>query len=131
MDRWTPLQREIAEAYVRHWEVVARAQFDLDSFQLKAAMAGDELARSEEDIRRLRAAGHAAHVEVELNFRIVKATADQATVYDEYVNRSVLLDAVTKQRISTKEPTPNVVKMSFEMRKIDGTWKVVAAFDHG
>jgi hypothetical protein len=121
---------EIAEAYCRHWEVLARAQYDLDTSRLGEVMAGAELARAEEDIRRLRANGRAVRIAVDLNFRVTNATPDAATVYDEYVNRSVFLDAATKQEIPTKEP-PGIVKMSFEMRKFDGTWKVVETVDRG
>jgi hypothetical protein len=131
VDRLTPLQREIVEGYLRYWSVLAQAQYDLDTSPLKEVLAGAELARAEEDIRRLRTEGHAGDVHVDLNYRLRKAAPDEATVYDEYVNRSILLDAVTKQPISTKVPPPDLVKMSFEMRKIDGTWKVVDTARHG
>jgi hypothetical protein len=131
MERLTPLQKEVVEAYLRYWDVLARAQYDLDTSLLGEVLADVELTRSAEDVRRLRAAGHAAHVEVEHNFGLRRVTPDEATVYDEYVNRSILLDAVTKQPVSTKEPPPNVVKMSFEMKRIEGVWKIVDTVDHG
>jgi hypothetical protein len=129
-DLLSPLQKEVVDAYLRYWAVRTRAYYDLDSVRLREVLAGPELARDEEDIRKLREQGRAADLDVDLNFRILRATPDEATVYDEYVNRSVHLDAVTKQVLPTKEP-PTVLKISFEMKKIEGVWKVVDVARHG
>jgi hypothetical protein len=125
----SPLHKEITDAYLRYWNVRARAYYDLDPSRLKEVVAGAELARDEEDIQKLRAQGLAADTDVDLNFRILEATPDEATVYDEYVNRSLHLDAVTKQPIPTKE-APKVLRISFQMKKIDGVWKVVDVARH-
>jgi hypothetical protein len=128
-DLLSPLQKEVADAYLRYWAVRTQAFYDLDPARLREVLAGAELARDEEDIRKLREQGRAADLDVELNFRILSATPAEATVYDEYLNRSVHLDAVTKQVLPTKDP-PTVLKVSFEMKKIDGAWKVVDVRRH-
>lgn len=129
-DLLTPLQKEIVEAYFRYWDVRGRAYYSLETGELKDVMAGDELAREEEGVRELAAQGRAARLDIEHNFRIVSATAGEATVYDEYVNHSVFLDSTTKQEIPTKEP-PALRNVSFEMKKVDGIWKVVDGAYHG
>jgi hypothetical protein len=125
----TPLQKEIIEGYLRYWEVRIRAYYELDVSHLPEVMAGAELQREEGAIRDLRAQGRAAKWDVEHNFRILKATPDEAEVYDEYVNRSVFIDASTKQEIPAKSPPP-VRKISFFLKKGDGSWKVVDGARH-
>lgn len=125
----SPLEKEIIDGYLRYWNVRSQAYYDLDPTRLSEVMAGAELAREEEGIRKLRADGRAGGWDVDLNFRIDKATPEEAVVYDEYVNRSVYLDAVTKQELPTKEP-PGVFKISFLMKKVDGVWKVVDGTRH-
>jgi hypothetical protein len=120
----TPLQKEIIEGYLLYWEVRIQAYYDLDTSQLGRVMAGAELAREEQQIHDLKARGRAAKLDIDHSFRITKGTADEAEVYDEYVNRSLFVDATTKVEMPTKE-TPPVEKVTFQMRKLDGSWKVV------
>jgi hypothetical protein len=129
LEQLPPLHREIAEAYLRYWDVLTQAHFDVDASRLGEVLAGVELERTENDIRRLRAEGRASRLEVELHFRILQATPNDAVVADQYVNRSVYVDAVTKQEIPTKEP-PSVTKIDVQMRKLDGVWKVVDVARH-
>lgn len=129
-DLLTPLHREIIDAYFRYWDVRGRAYYSLDTSQLKDVMAGDELAREEQGVRELAAQGRAARFDIEHNFRIVSVTADEALINDEYVNRSLFLDAATKREMPTKQ-TPPVEKVSFEMKRINGVWKVVDGAFHG
>jgi hypothetical protein len=128
-DLLSPLHREIIDAYLRYWDVRSHAYYDLDTSRLSEVMAGDELARAEQSIRELKAQGRAGKWDVEHNFRILKAAPDEAVIYDEYVNNSVFVDAVTKQEIPTSEP-PMLRKISFEMKKIDGRWKVIDGTRH-
>ncbi len=120
----SPLEREMEAAYLHYWEVRTQAYLDLDTSHLGEVMAGPELTRAEAQIRQLRAQGRAGKLDVDHRIAFVKVTPDEAEIYDEYLNRSVFLDATTKQELPTKEP-PSVEKISFKMRKIDGKWKVV------
>lgn len=128
-DLLSPLEKEIVDAYLRYWAVRGQAYYDLDTTRLGEVMAGAELAREEAGVQELKAQGRGADLDVEHNFRILKATPEEAVVYDEYLNHSVFIDAATKQVIPTKEP-PAVLKVSFEFRKVQGVWKVVDGTHH-
>src|SRR5205085_12254859 len=96
----------------------------LDTSHLPDSMAGAELDREIQGVQELKSQGRAGKWDVEHNFRVVSATASDAEVYDEYVNHSVFVDAVTKQEIPAKDPPP-LRKISFYLKRIDGNWKVV------
>lgn len=125
----SPLEREIEDAYLRYWEVLKQAYLSLDTSRLSEVMAGAELSRQEQQIRDLRSKGRAAKLEVDHRIAFANVAEERAVVYDEYLNRSVFLDAATKQELPTKEQ-PQTEKTSFEMRKINGSWKVIDAALH-
>ncbi len=120
----SPLEREIEDAYLHYWDVRAQAYLNLDTSHLGEIMAGAELVRAENQIRQLKAQDRAGKVDVGHHFALVKVLPAEAEVYDDYLNRSVFLNPVTKQEIPTEEP-PSVEKVSFVMKKSDGIWKVV------
>ena len=120
----SPLEREIEAAYLHYWDVRSQAFLDLDTTHLPEVMAGPELARAEVQISQLKAQGRAGRLDVEHRIAFVNVSPEDATVYDEYLNRSVFLDTATGQELHTDEP-PAVEKVSFVMKKVDGTWKVV------
>jgi len=123
------LEREIEEAYLRYWDVLTQAYLNLDTSHLSEVMSGAELARQEQQIRDLQAQGRAAKLEVQHRIAFVQVSPDHAVIYDEYLNRSIFVDPVTKQELPTKEP-PATEKISFEMRRINGSWKVVDGARH-
>jgi hypothetical protein len=106
-----PLEEEIVAAYLHYWDVRMRAYHDLDTSELGTVMAGDELAREEDGIREMRSQGHAGLLDIDHNFRLLH------------------LDPVTKRGIPTNEP-PATVKISFQMKRIGGVWKVVDGARH-
>ncbi len=126
----SPLEREIEDAYLRYWDVLKQAYLSLDPSRLGEVTAGAELARQEQQIRDLRSRGRAAKLEVDHRIAFANVSPERAVIYDEYLNRSLFVDAITKQELPTKEQ-PETEKISFEMRKINGTWKVVDAAQHG
>ncbi len=119
----SPLEREIEAAYLHYWQVRTDAFLNLDMSHLSEVMVGDELARSEKYIQDLRSQGRAAKMDVEHRTALAKVTPDEAIVYDEYLNKSVFVDPLTKAEMTTSGPV-ETVKVSFTMRKIDGQWKV-------
>ena len=125
----SPLEREIEAAYLHYWDVLAQAYLDADTTNLPEVMSGPELGRQEQQIQDLKAQGKAAKLVAEHRIAFAKVTPDDATVYDEYLNRSVFVDPITKQEHQTSAP-PETEKISFEMRKIGGTWKVVDGTRH-
>jgi hypothetical protein len=118
------LQREIETAYLRFWEVRAEALFIPDASRLPEVMAGPALDREREQIDQLRARGQAAKLVVEHHIALRSAGPTTAVVYDEYVNKSYLVDAQTKEPVGTPGPG-GIAKVSYVLEKIDGSWKVV------
>jgi hypothetical protein len=87
-------------------------------------MADPELARNVKQVEDLKAQSQAAKVVITRHsIAFTKVSPDQAEIYDEYVNQSYLVDAQTKQPLVTPGPG-GVAKVSFQLRKIDGVWKV-------
>jgi hypothetical protein len=124
-----PLALEIEQAYLHYWDVRSQAFFNLDPTHLPEVMAGAELSRELQQMKDMQAQGRAGKVDVEHHILLGKVTPTSAVVYDEYLNRSVFVDASTKQVIPTSSP-PITEKVSYEMQKIDGTWKVVDGAQH-
>jgi hypothetical protein len=129
VDRLPPLQREIAEAHLRYWDVRSRAYDSLDTSRLKDVLAGAPLAREEEYLRQRRAEGRAFEMDAELSFEVVDATPDRAVVYEEFLDRGGDLDAATRRRVAPDEP-PDWLAVVFWMTKTDGVWKVVRTAGH-
>lgn len=124
-----PLEREIVEAYLHYWEVRIQAYYDLDASLLPQVLSGPKLLREQEQMQEFREQGKAVKVDVEHHLLLVEVAPDRALVYDEYFNQSVFIDSATKEELPTKEP-PGTEKVSYEMRKIDGIWKVVDGRQH-
>lgn len=120
----TPLEREVEDAYLRYWDVLKLAYLTLDTSRLSEVMAGAELSRQEAAIRDLQSKGRAAKLEVDHRMVFASVSPERAVVYDEYQNRSLFIDPATKQEFATKE-APGAEKISFELRKVSGSWKVV------
>jgi hypothetical protein len=125
----SPLEREVAAAYLRYWDVRREAYLKMDPTLLPEVMAGAELTREIDYMAELRARGRGAKIDVEHNFTVVKATSDDAEVYDQYLNKSPLIDLATGREIPLSSP-PVVRKISYELKKIDGKWKVVDGTQH-
>lgn len=125
----SPLEREIEAAYLRYWDVLAQAYFDLDGSHLTEVMAGEELRQTQEQIQQLKSQGRAAKVDVVHQMAFVKVAPESAQLYDQYLNRSVFLDTVTKEELKTSQP-PTKEKLLFSMEKRDGQWKVVEGVRH-
>ena len=119
------LRQEIEDAYDRFWRVRADASLRLDPSRLPEVAAGQALERERQEIARLQAEGKAARIVVDLRFRVVQATNSTATIQDDFENRSYLVDAVTKQPIGPLPTGADIVKVSFDLQKIDGAWRVV------
>ncbi|MFN8473870.1 MAG: hypothetical protein U0822_16895 [Anaerolineae bacterium] len=122
----SPLEREIEAAYLHYWQVLAEANLTLDTSRLPEVAADKELVQAQQQVNDLKAQGRAAKLDVEHRTAFAKVTPTQAVIADEYLNKSVFVDPVTKEELKTSSP-PTVEKLSFTMRKIDGQWKVVEA----
>ena len=125
----SPLEQEIEAAYLHYWQVRSEALLNLDTSHLSEVMAGPELARDDKQIQDLKAQGKAVKVDIEHHIAFLHVSPDAAEIYDEYLNRSVYVDPTTKQAIPTNSP-PLTAKVSYQMQKVNGTWKVIDGAQH-
>jgi hypothetical protein len=125
----TPLEREIEDAYARYWQVRTEAHLTLNPGKLPEVMADAELLREERQLANLAGRGRLGRIDVRHTVSLHEVSTNSALIYDEYLNNSVLLDAVSGTEIPTNDP-PSVEKVSYVLRKVDGQWKVVDGFIH-
>jgi len=118
------LQDEISKAYARYWDVSAEAFWSLDDSQLSSVMADNELAGALKTMDDLRTEGRAGATLVTHNAVIVKATEDEAQIFDNVADRSFYVDPATKKQLNVPSEAENLTGFYF-LRKIDGVWKVV------
>ena len=123
------LLEEVQAAYSTFWDIRAEAAFNLDASRLPEVMDGPALEREREQIADLEARGMAAVIEAEHEVGLLSLSQEEAELYDEYLNRSYVVDRATKEPVGTPEPE-EVVKVSFRLKRIDGVWKVVDSERH-
>ena len=123
------LLEEVEAAYSKFWNVRTDAALNLDISHLPDVMAGPALERERQQIGDLQARGVAAVIEGDHEVGLLSLAPDEAEVYDEYVNRSYLVDPVTREPVGAPEPE-ETVKVSFRLQKLDGVWKVVDSERH-
>jgi hypothetical protein len=117
---------EVHQAYARFWQIRVQALLELAPERLTEIMAGKELTVEQRAINDLRANGRAQRVDIEHHERITWATSDAATVLDEYVSHTVLVDAETKAPL--EDPPSAPFRIAYLFRKVDGRWLAVEAF---
>ena len=123
------LLEEVEAAYSKFWAIRVEAAATLDASRLPEVMDGPALEREREQIADLQARGVAAVIEAEHDVGLLSLTQDEAELYDEYLNRSYLIDPTTREPVGAPEPE-EVVKVSFRLQRIDGVWKVVDSERH-
>jgi hypothetical protein len=119
-------QDEVLAAYRRYWEAYSQALLNLDPTLVQAVAAGVRLQRIQEEINELRRRGVAARTNVINNPALVEIDTYSATIYDELINNSFYVDAVTKQPSEASGPG-EIVRDTYQLQKIDGVWKVVGS----
>jgi len=118
------LLKEVESAYSTFWDIRAAAALTLDVSRLPDVMAGPALEREQQQIAALERRGVAAMIEADHDVGLLSLSQDEAELYDEYLNRSYLIDPVTREPVGAPEPD-EVFKVSFRLQKIDGVWKVI------
>ena len=121
----SPLEREVATAYLHYWTVYAEAMETLDPSRLAEVAAGDILRLTTEDVEQSRRDGEAARIQIKHSFSVISIAPNQATVRDEYTNSSYAIDPQTKQPIGAPGQSERLTD-TYTLRRIDGVWKVVA-----
>src|SRR5204863_2865133 len=99
------------------------ALLQLDTTHLSEVMDGDYLAAVSNRITELRAEGRAIKTQVVLNYAVIEATSDSASVVDDFVDNSVYVSSDTEEPLS--DPVGDQVRTLYKLRNNSGTWKVV------
>jgi hypothetical protein len=123
------LLEEVDTAYSKFWDVRTEAALNVDVSRLPEVADGAALEREQQQIGDLQARGVAAVIEGDHDVGLLSLSQDEAELYDEYVNRSFLIDPVTREPVGAPEPE-ETVKVSFRLRKLEGVWKVVESERH-
>ena len=117
-------EEEVEAAYLKSWDVYAKAVRDLDPSGLEEAYAKQSLDTVRDEVLRLADENTPIDVDVEHSELVVEfLRADAAVVFDAYVNRSVLLDGATGRPL--EEPDGRTIRESYQLERLDGAWKVV------
>jgi hypothetical protein len=117
------LAAEVSQAYENFWQVTSQALLELDTTHLQDVMDGDYLAAISDRISELRAEGKAIKTHVILNYAVLSATQDIATVVDDFEDDSVYVRIGTDEPIS--EATADQVRTVYKLSKSSGVWKVI------
>ena len=114
-------EEEVEAAYLRSWDVYAKAVRELDPSGLEESYTGDALDLVREEVEERSNDGRRSRVEVDHDYQITLIDESTAGVFDTYRNHSVLVD-------NSGEPVeadPNeVITEIYTMRRVDGGWKV-------
>jgi hypothetical protein len=117
------LAAEVGQAYEQYWRVRAQALLQLDPTHLPEVMDGEHLAAVSQAIEQLRSEGRAIKSELSLNYTVIQADAEMATVFDHIDDNSYYVQAGTEQPLT--QPAKGVLTGLFRLRKNSGVWKVV------
>lgn len=117
-------EQEVEAAYLKSWDVYAKAMRNVDTSHLADVYAGDALQMRTEEINDLARLNRAGQIRVSHDYSIsVFDNGNRALVIDAYSNHSVLIDSQSGNPLES-DPN-NVVKRQYELRYLEGTWKVV------
>ena len=117
------VEQEVEQAYLKSWDVYAKAMRDLDETLLPQAFARETLATREDEVAALKAKGTPARMAAEHDISVEEVTATTARLRDVYINHSVLLDP---QSGEPTEPDPQErYEVIVTLERLDGRWKVV------
>lgn len=117
-------KQSVKDAYLRQWDVYARAVRDLDTDGLKKVFTDEALEVVLREVERRRRMGAPSRVRVKHDFAVKIVDALTAVVDDRYVNHSVMIDPVTG-RPTERDPN-QIVHEVYTMKKVEGVWKVSA-----
>jgi hypothetical protein len=117
------LADEVGRAYVMFWRVRSQALLELDQTHLSDVMWGDYLTNVNQRIDELRAEGRAIKTQVVLNYSVVEASSDSASVVDYFKDNSIYVKIDTEEPLST--PTADQLNVLYRLRKFSDAWKVV------
>lgn len=117
------LAQEVGQAYDHYWDVRADALLHLDKSHLTEAMDGDHLASTLHLIDELLSENRAIQTNVDHDSHVVQASNDSAQVFDDYLSGSFYVDPKTLSPLT--QPASDELRVLYQLRRVDGVWKVV------
>jgi len=122
-DQIDPVEaQQVLKAVDNLWYVLAQAWLNLDPTPLDQGFSDPMLAELTQNINERRSQGRASLQDIEHTRTVVRFISnDQAVVYEEYINHSTAIDAVTREPV---EERPNDTLKDMDLlRKINGVWQ--------
>jgi len=122
------LLQELLQAHQLYWSRRTLALRDLDLAPMEEVATGTELSGTAQLIDDLRAEGRAIRTSVTHHICVLSATSEQAKIEDAFEDRSIYIDAVTKEPLEPPKPEsekPPVVQEIKVFQKENGAWKVI------
>lgn len=116
-------RQQVVQAYRGYWHIYSRALYTLRTSGVNAVAADGELQRIQAEVAGFRQEDRAVHVRVTHHYLIVSVRGDRAQLYDEQLDRSFLIDPVTKDPHTASNKGHRETDIYF-LKKIDGVWKV-------
>ena len=117
-------EQEVEAAYLRSWDVYAKAVRELDPAGLEAAYTAEALETVRREVERYANANTPVRVAVEHQIAVQLLDDGTAAVFDTYVNHSVFVDPATGE--PTEKDTAQTVNETYSLRREGGRWKVAS-----
>jgi hypothetical protein len=121
-DPQAAVKADVEAAYLRSWDVYAKALRSTDVSLLAGTYAAVALENLQREIVRLRDAAQAVEVRVEHGPLSVSLVDSSARVEERYRNHSVLVDAGNGRRVEEDPDDDLSIRSTLERR--DGRWVV-------
>lgn len=115
-------EQEVEAAYLRSWDVYAKAVRELDPAGLEESYRGDALATIREEVADYAAARTPLIVKVEHDITVGVLDGDTALVYDRYVNSNYRTD---ERGTPIDDPNdPGTYEDRYQLDRVGGRWLV-------
>lgn len=120
---------EVLTAYEAYLEAYREALLQLDDSLADTVATGEERQRIRQEINTMRSQGVALRLVTTHNPVIIDITANSAVVFDESIDNSFFVDAVTKDP-PVASGSGERLQQTFYFEKVDSTWLVVRGVRH-
>ena len=116
-------EQEVEAAYLRSWDVYAKAVRTFDTSELASAYVDGALQTVQAEVERLAAAKTPLIVKVTHDAHVQIVDEGQALVRDRYVNRNYRVDADGKPLDPTDDP--GTYQETYQMKRSGEAWLVM------
>jgi ARC6-like, IMS domain len=119
------MRAAVIQAYLHYWDVYGQSARVGDTSQLPTVLTGDALKWTTDEINQRKAQGQGMDLQVKHLPTVRSVTADTAEIDDQVTDTSRWIDLKTGT-ILAREGSPTMLADTFQLQRIDGTWKVVS-----